>query len=71
MKILGIILIVIGLITLAVPYVQFTEEKKVLDVGPIEAVTKEQKTFPISPVLGITAAVIGTVLVVVGVRQKA
>jgi len=71
MKIFGIILIVIGLITLAFPYVNITEEKKVLDIGPIEAVTKEEKTFPISPVLGITAAVVGTALVVIGVRRKA
>lgn len=34
MRIVGIILICIGLLTLALPYVTFTKQEKVIDIGP-------------------------------------
>lgn len=70
MKILGIILIVVGLIALAFPYVNITREKKILDIGPIEAVSKEKESYPISPLIGIAGIVAGTVIVVAGTRKK-
>ena len=45
MRILGIILIVIGLLTLALPYLTFTKKEKVLDIGPIEAVAETKETI--------------------------
>ncbi len=69
MRILGIILIVIGLLTLALPYVTFTKKEKVLDIGPIEAVTETKETIPISPILGAVIFVAGAGIVIAAMRK--
>jgi hypothetical protein len=43
MRILGIIVICIGLLTLVLPYVTFTKKEKVLDIGPVEAVAETRE----------------------------
>ena len=45
MRIVGIVLICIGLLTLALPYITFTKQEKVLDIGPIEAVAEKKETY--------------------------
>jgi uncharacterized membrane protein HdeD (DUF308 family) len=52
MKPLGIILIIVGVLALALPYIPFTKKEKVLDIGPIEAVTEKQERIPVSPIVG-------------------
>ena len=44
MRILGIILICIGLLTLVVLYITFTKKEKVLDIGPVEAVDERENS---------------------------
>ena len=51
MRIVGIILIAIGLLTLALPYVTFTKREKVFDIGPVEAVAEKIERIPVSPIL--------------------
>jgi uncharacterized membrane protein YidH (DUF202 family) len=70
MRILGIILIVVGLLTLALPYVTFTKKEKVLDIGPIEAVTEKQESIPVSPIIGIVVLVAGAGIVIASVARK-
>lgn len=70
MKILGIILIVIGLIALATGGLSWTQREKVLDVGPIEATADRHKTLPLPPLAGGAALIAGIVLVVAGGRKK-
>lgn len=69
MKALGIILIVVGLLTIALPYVTFTKKEKVLDIGPIEAVKTEKQSIPISPIIGLVVMV-GGVAVLVAANKK-
>jgi len=71
MRILGIILISIGLLTLALPYVTFTKQEKVLDIGPLEAVAEKKERIPISPVIGAVILVAGTGIVIASMRKSA
>ncbi len=63
MKVLGSILIIIGIVALVYGGFTYTRQRKVLDVGPIQARTTERHTVPISPVVGGICLVAGIVLV--------
>jgi hypothetical protein len=70
MKIAAIALIVVGVIALAYGGINYTREKKVLDIGPIEATTKTRETIPLPPVLGAAAIAGGIALLVVSARKR-
>jgi len=70
MKIAGIALIVLGVIAVAYGGISYTREKKVIDLGPIQATTKERETIPLPPVLGIAAIAGGITLLVVSGRKR-
>lgn len=70
MKIAAIVLIVVGVIALAYGGISYTKEKKVLDVGPLQATTKTRETIPLPPVLGVVAIAGGVVLLVVSGRKR-
>jgi hypothetical protein len=70
MKIAAVVLIVVGVIALAYGGISYTREKKVLDIGPIEATTKTRETIPLPPVLGAAAIVGGIALLVVSARKR-
>lgn len=70
MRILGIILIVVGLLALALPYVTFTKKEKVLDIGPIEAVAEKQESVPVSPIVGGIILLAGAGIVVASIGKK-
>jgi uncharacterized membrane protein YidH (DUF202 family) len=64
MKILGIVLVVVGLVGLIYGGVTWTREEKVMEIGPIEMTKEKDERFPIPPVLGAVALVAGVVLLV-------
>jgi len=68
MRALGIILIVLGVLALAYGGFTYTREKKVLDLGPIQASRKETNTVPLPPILGVVAIIGGGVLLFTGKR---
>lgn len=70
MRTLGIVLIVAGILALALPYITFTKKEKVLDIGPIEAVTEKKESFPVSPVIGLVILVAGAGIVIATVVRK-
>lgn len=70
-RIAGLVLIVIGLIGLLWGGISWTDEKTVVDLGPIEARAEERETIPISPIVGGIALVAGIVLLVVPSRRRA
>jgi hypothetical protein len=70
LKIVGLILVVIGIAVLVVPSISFTHREKVLDLGPIQATADKTEHVPLSPILGVTALVVGAGLLVVGVTKK-
>jgi uncharacterized membrane protein YidH (DUF202 family) len=70
MKIAAIVLIVVGVIALAYGGISYTREKKVLDIGPVEATTRTRETIPLPPVLGVAAIAGGVVLLLVSGRKR-
>ena len=70
MKALGIILLVFGVLSLVYQGFTYTTQKKVLDVGPIQATKEEHHTVPIPPILG-ALALIGGVVVLIADRRSA
>jgi hypothetical protein len=65
---IGVILIVLGVVSLAYQGITYTTHKKVLDIGPLQATTEEHKTIPLPPILGGVALVGGVVLLLAGRR---
>ena len=70
MKIVAIVLIVLGAISLAYGGISYTTREKVLDVGPIEATAERHKTVPLPPVLGGVAVVAGIAMLFVGSKKS-
>jgi uncharacterized membrane protein HdeD (DUF308 family) len=62
MRLVGIVLIVLGIVALAYQGITYTTHKKVLDIGPIQATKEERNTIPIPPILGVLALVGGVVI---------
>jgi hypothetical protein len=70
MKIAAIALIVVGVIALAYGGISYTREKKVLDIGPLEATTKTRETIPLPPVFGVVAIAGGVALLLAAGRRR-
>lgn len=50
--VIAILLIVFGIISLFWGGISWTREETVLDLGPIEATTRERETIPMPPIIG-------------------
>jgi hypothetical protein len=70
MKIVGVVLIVIGVIALAYGGISYTKREKIVDIGPIEATAERRETIPLPPLLGGLALAGGVVLLIAGSRRK-
>ncbi len=70
-KILGVILVVLGLIGLAWGSFSYTTKEKIVDVGPIEASRDKQHNVSIPPIAGAIAVIGGIVLLVAGRKNAA
>ena len=70
MRIVGIVLIVIGLISLAIGGISYTTREKVIDIGPIQATAERHKRIPLPPLLGGLALAGGIVLLIAGGRKR-
>ena len=69
--IVGIALVVLGLVSLLMGGFRWTENKTVVDIGPVKATTEEHKTLPIPPVFGALALIGGILVLVVPARRRA
>ena len=67
--VLAIVLIAIGVVSLAYQGITYTTREKVLEVGPIKATAEKEKTIPLPPILGGLALAGGVILLVVGARR--
>ena len=68
---IGILLIVIGLVSLLLGGVSWTREKTVIDLGPIEAKTRERETIPLPPIVGGLLLAGGVILLAVRPARRA
>ena len=60
--VIGIVLIVFGILALGYQGITYTTHKKIVDIGPIEATKKKDKTIPLPPIVGILALAGGVVV---------
>jgi hypothetical protein len=67
--VIAIVLIAVGVVSLAYQGITYTTREKVLDVGPIKATAEREKTIPLPPILGGLALAGGVVLLVAGARR--
>jgi hypothetical protein len=70
MKLLGILLIVVGVVALVYGGITYTKREKVLDIGPIEATAERRETIPLPPILGGVALAGGVALLIAGSRRR-
>jgi len=66
----ALILIVLGVVALAYQGITYTQTRKVVDLGPIEASVEERRTIPLPPVLGGLALICGVALLVLSSRSS-
>ena len=69
-SIVGILLIVLGALVLAYQGIDYTRQKKVLDVGSVHLTKETNERIPLPPILGGLALVGGVVLVIMGASNK-
>ena len=70
MKALGILLIVAGILMLIFKGFNFTREKKIVDIGPVEVNKQEQKTVAWPMYAGAIAIAAGAIVLIASRRQK-
>lgn len=69
-RIVGIVLILVGLVTFAWGGVFWTDRDTVIDAGPLQVQTEETEGFALPPILGAIALVGGIVLLLVPQRRR-
>lgn len=65
-RILGILLIIIGIVTLAYQGVTYKSRENIAQIGDVEITATTQKTIYVPPILGGLCFIAGIVLVVFG-----
>ena len=71
MKLIGVVLIVVGVLALAFGGVSYTTRERVVDIGPLKVDADKQHSLPVAPIAGVAALVGGIALVVVGAKSRA
>jgi hypothetical protein len=67
--IVGIVLLTLGIISLAYEGISYTTQKEVVDIGPIHATKNQEHTIPLPPVLGGLMMAGGVVLLASGLKK--
>jgi len=65
----GVLLVLLGVLGLVIPNVEFTETKKVIDIGPLQVNSTEQHKVPIPTIAAIVAVVAGLGVIIASRRQ--
>ena len=68
-SIIGIVLVILGIVALVYGGIHYNDQKTVLQMGDFKATATEQKTIPISPIVGVISLVVGIALLV-GSRRR-
>jgi uncharacterized membrane protein YidH (DUF202 family) len=67
---IGIILVLLGIASLAYQGITYTRRETLVNIGPIHAEAERQHTIPLPPIIGVTAVVGGVILLVLGARNR-
>jgi hypothetical protein len=68
-KLIGIVLIVVGLVGFVFGGISWTRDETVVDAGPIEIETEQRESVPLTPIASGLALASGLVLVVASGRR--
>jgi len=67
----GILFVILGALALAYQGINYTRQKKVIDVGSVHLTTETHERISVPPILGGLALVGGVVLLVMGSKRNA
>ena len=70
MKLIGIVLVILGIVGLAYGGVTWTTKEKVVDLGPLQVTHDKTQSLPLPPIAGGICLIAGVVLLVSAGRQK-
>jgi uncharacterized membrane protein YidH (DUF202 family) len=68
MRLLGIVLVVLGIVALIYGGIGYNKQTTILDVGGIKATATEHKQLPIAPIVGVIAIIGGVALMMASKR---
>jgi uncharacterized membrane protein YidH (DUF202 family) len=71
MKVVGFILVILGVLTLLYGGISYSRQRTVIDMGAFKATATEQKNVPVSPIVGGIALIAGIVLLTVPRKRLA
>ena len=69
-RIVGVVLILVGIVAIVWGGVFWTDRDTVLDAGPVEVTTEDREGVALPPVLGVIALVGGAILLFVPDRRR-
>ena len=69
-RIVGSVLVVLGIVALVWGGVFWTDRDTVIDAGPLQVTTEEREGLPLPPIVGVIALIGGVVLLVVPSRRS-
>ena len=70
MKILGVVLIVLGVLGFAFGGLKFTHKETVADIGPVQIQKEQTEKFPLTPLASGALLLAGVVVLVIGARKR-
>ena len=70
MKLVGIVLVVLGVLGLAYGGVTWTTNEKVVDLGPLQVTHDKTRSLPLPPIAGGVCLIAGVLLLVAGGRRN-
>jgi hypothetical protein len=71
MKVVGVVLIVVGILALAYGGISWTQRETVADVGPIEIQRTDRETLPLPPLAGAAAIAAGLIVIFMSRKRAA
>jgi uncharacterized membrane protein YidH (DUF202 family) len=69
MKLIGIVLVVLGIVGLAYGGITWTTREKVIDMGPVQVSRDKTQSLPLPPIAGGICLIAGIVVLVAAGRQ--
>jgi len=69
MRLVGIVLIVLGVLGLAYGGITWTTKEAVVDAGPVQITRDKTRSLPLPPIAGGLCLIAGAALLVVGGRR--
>ena len=71
MRILGTLLVVLGIVALVYGGIGYTQRRTIFQVGDVKATATEHHRIPLSPAIGVVSLVLGIGLIVTDRRRGA